>query len=48
LTKVDGGNDNKADAFVFEIGTGKDFVHDFEIGLDLIDLSDVSADFEAV
>ncbi|MEL6610129.1 MAG: family 16 glycosylhydrolase [Pseudomonadota bacterium] len=31
--------DGKTDQFVFENGGGKDFVHDFEVGIDLIDLS---------
>lgn len=34
--------DGATDVFVFETGCGKDYVHDFEIGTDLIDLGDLS------
>ena len=46
-----GGNwssDGDADTFVFAAGAGKDYVHDFEAGIDLIDLSHFSIDFETV
>lgn len=46
-----GGNwsgDNTADTFVFKSGTGKDYVHDFEANLDLIDLSSFAIDYDAV
>lgn len=40
--------DNAADTFVFESGTGKDYVHDFEIDLDVIDLVQFSTNLAAV
>ena len=46
-----GGNwsgDGEADTFVFAAGSGKDYVHDFEVGTDLIDLSHFGIDFETV
>lgn len=46
-----GGNwsgDGTADTFVFSSGTGKDYVHDFEGGLDLIDLSHFGTDIDTV
>jgi Ca2+-binding RTX toxin-like protein len=46
-----GGNwsgDGSADTFVFESGTGKDYVHDFEVGLDIIDLSSFGTNIDAV
>ncbi len=42
------GADSSADTFVFNSGTGKDYVHDFETGLDFIDLSGFDTSFEAV
>ncbi|SOH94836.1 Ca2+-binding protein, RTX toxin-related [Monaibacterium marinum] len=41
-------SDNDADVFVFEGGTGKDYVHDFETANDAIDLSAFDADFISV
>lgn len=46
-----GGNwhgDACADTFVFASGTGKDFIHDFETGHDVIDLCAFATDFETV
>ncbi len=46
-----GGNwsgDGAADTFVFSSGTGKDYVHDFETDVDLIDLSHFATDIDAV
>ncbi|WP_299031653.1 calcium-binding protein [uncultured Sulfitobacter sp.] len=46
-----GGNwsrDSTADTFVFEEGTGRDFVFDFEAGIDFLDLSAFDADFEEI
>lgn len=46
-----GGNwsaDGSADTFVFNAGTGKDYVHDFEDGIDLIDLSSYDVTFDEV
>ena len=46
-----GGNwsgDNAADTFVFSSGTGKDYVHDFETDVDLINLSHFRTDMDAV
>lgn len=46
-----GGNwsgDGTADTFIFESGTGKDYVHDFEAGFDLVDLSSFGTSFGAV
>lgn len=46
-----GGNwsgDGAADTFVFSSGTGKDYVHDFETDVDLIDLSRFGTDIDAV
>ncbi|WP_172332541.1 calcium-binding protein [Mangrovicoccus sp. HB161399] len=46
-----GGNwaaDGTADTFVFSSGDGKDFVHDFEVGLDVIDLTAYLTDLESV
>lgn len=46
-----GGNwsgDNATDTFVFEAGTGRDFVFDFEVNNDLLDLSAFGADFDEV
>lgn len=46
-----GGNwssDGDADTFVFVAGSGKDYVHDFEAGIDQIDLSHFGIDFETV
>jgi Ca2+-binding RTX toxin-like protein len=46
-----GGNwaaDGSQDTFVFEAGTGKDYVFDFEINVDLIDLSAFGTDFAAI
>lgn len=40
--------DDAADTFVFKSGTGKDYVHDFEKELDLIDLSHFGTDLDAV
>ncbi|TDL90485.1 calcium-binding protein [Meridianimarinicoccus aquatilis] len=44
-----GGNwsaDGDADTFVFKAGDGKDFVHDFEADLDILDLSAYNTDLE--
>ncbi|WP_239520799.1 calcium-binding protein [Pseudooceanicola aestuarii] len=46
-----GGNwsaDGAADTFVFAAGSGKDFVHDFEAGTDLIDFSALNTDHASV
>lgn len=46
-----GGNwsgDDTSDTFVFAAGTGKDYVHDFEAGIDLIDLSQLATNIDAV
>jgi serralysin len=46
-----GGNwsaDNASDTFIFEGDTGKDYVHDFEAGLDIIDLSFFATTFDVV
>ena len=40
--------DGASDVFVFGDGDGKNYVHDFEIGLDQIDLSDLATDWNAV
>ena len=40
--------DSDTDTFVFEIGGGKDYVHDFTIDEDLIDLSDFNTDWATV
>lgn len=40
--------DNKVDTFVFKAGSGKDYVHDFEAGTDLIDLSSYGVSFDEV
>ncbi|MDA9207295.1 M10 family metallopeptidase C-terminal domain-containing protein [Octadecabacter sp.] len=40
--------DGEADTFVFSSGTGKDYVHDFEAGMDLIDLSGFATNLDAV
>ncbi|RED18029.1 calcium-binding protein [Pontivivens insulae] len=49
--KLWGGNwsgDGEADTFVFEAGTGKDFVFDFEAGVDRIDLTAWNTDMAAL
>jgi Ca2+-binding RTX toxin-like protein len=46
-----GGNwnaDQSADTFVFTNGTDKDYIHDFEVDTDLIDLSDYDTNFADV
>ncbi|WP_162617534.1 calcium-binding protein [Yoonia maritima] len=46
-----GGNwagDDTSDTFVFAAGSGKDYVHDFEVDHDLIDLSAFDVDMEDV
>ncbi len=46
-----GGNwsgDDTTDTFVFSSGTGKDYVHDFETDVDLIDLSHFGTNLNAV
>ncbi len=46
-----GGNwtgDDAVDTFVFSSGTGKDYVHDFETDIDLIDLSQFGTGIDAV
>ncbi|MGH1578575.1 calcium-binding protein [Planktotalea sp.] len=46
-----GGNwtaDAASDTFIFNSGTGKDYVHDFEADLDLIDLTSFATDMNAV
>lgn len=46
-----GGNwtgDNAVDTFIFESGSGKDYVHDFEAGIDMIDLSSFDTTLSAV
>lgn len=46
-----GGNwsaDGAADTFVFTAGTGKDYVHDFEEGTDLVDLSAFDVTYDEV
>ncbi|WP_108260675.1 calcium-binding protein [Mangrovicoccus ximenensis] len=46
-----GGNwaaDGEGDTFVFAAGDGKDFVHDFEAGRDVLDLSDFGTDLDSV
>lgn len=46
-----GGNwsaDGSQDTFVFNAGTGKDYIFDFEADIDLIDLSAFGTDFNAV
>ncbi|MGR3436539.1 MAG: family 16 glycosylhydrolase [Shimia sp.] len=40
--------DGKRDVFVFEPGGGKDFVHDFEVGIDVLDLTALSTSWAAV
>lgn len=42
------GADGSRDIFVFEIGTGTDYVHDYEAGLDRIDLSGFSSDWALI
>ncbi len=46
-----GGNwagDDTADTFMFEAGTGKDYVHDFEADVDVLDFSAFATNFTAV
>lgn len=40
--------DTATDTFVFEGGSGKDYVHDFEVDHDLIDLSAFDVDFATI
>ncbi len=40
--------DGEADTFVFDCGAGKDYVHDFEADIDLIDLTAFGTTFDAV
>lgn len=40
--------DAASDTFVFDFGTGKDYVHDFEEGFDVIDLSSLQTNMEEV
>ncbi|QPM90506.1 DUF6923 family protein [Pseudooceanicola algae] len=40
--------DEASDTFVFSAGSGKDFVHDFEADIDLIDLTALEVDFATV
>lgn len=39
--------DGDADTFIFKTGDGKDFIHDFEAGHDVLDLSAYNTDLEA-
>ncbi|MEM8979577.1 MAG: family 16 glycosylhydrolase [Pseudomonadota bacterium] len=46
-----GGNwaaDGETDHFEFEVGGGKDFVHDFEVGTDVVDLTAFATDWSAL
>ena len=43
-----GGTDSTADVFVFGTGSGTDYVHDFEVGTDRIDLGDLSWQLDTV
>ena len=38
--------DGCEDTFVFECGTGKDYIHDFEVEVDFIDLSDFATSYD--
>ncbi len=40
--------DNAADTFVVQAGTGRDMIHDFEVGVDRIDLSAYGLEFDEV
>ncbi|MGJ8597546.1 family 16 glycosylhydrolase [Sulfitobacter sp.] len=42
------GFDGSGDTFVFTNGTGADYIHDYEAGLDQIDLSDFSSDWALI
>lgn len=42
------GADSASDTFVFESGSGKDYVHDFEAGSDLIDFSAFGTDYAKI
>ena len=40
--------DDAADTFIFESGSGKDYIHDFEADMDMIDLSAFGVDYQDV
>lgn len=42
------GADESRDIFVFDIGAGTDYIHDYEAGLDRIDLSGFSSDWALI